>query len=407
MSKAVNKAQLFATLPPPWPEDMCPQIRAAVASQPSHKLIVLDDDPTGTQTVHDVPVLTVWDVDTLRGVSTGTVFYILTNSRSLPADAAGELNREIARHLREAVWRNEGFTSEPDHSRQLCCHAFTLISRSDSTLRGHYPLETDVLTEELGPFDATILIPYFEAGGRYTIGDVHYVAEGDVLVPAAETPFARDPASATGRQSSGLRRKTAGRSRPRMSSRSRSRNCCAGRRMANAPRFMKLLRLQHSATAIVNACASADLEFFAVGRYGQRRQVLDTSFIPPRSLWPSASDWSRARGRRSEGECPELDGWKAALRAPVGRSHRGRFLRPQDHCTGGRFVGESSWCGGSIRGGHSEHGAQNGGVVAGISQPTSAGNGGMWLSSPVAYHHEADAGGSLDIARRFPTPSLK
>jgi uncharacterized protein YgbK (DUF1537 family) len=70
-------------------------------------------------------------------------------------------------------------------------------------LRGHYPLETDVLAEELGPFAATILIPYFEAGGRYTVGDVHYVAEGDALVPAAETPFARD--AAFGYRSSNLR----------------------------------------------------------------------------------------------------------------------------------------------------------------------------------------------------------
>ena len=205
MSGAVNKAQLFDTLPPPWPEDLRPQIRAEVASQPNHKLVVLDDDPTGTQTVNDVPVLTVWDVETLRAefAQPGPCFYVLTNSRSLPSDAARELNREIARHLREAVWRNEGFASEPAHARQLCSRAFTLISRSDSTLRGHYPLETDVLAEELGPFDATILIPYFEAGGRYTIGDNHYVAEGESLVPAAETPFARD--AAFGYRSSHLR----------------------------------------------------------------------------------------------------------------------------------------------------------------------------------------------------------
>ena len=89
---------------------------------------MLDDDPTGTQTVHDVPVLTVWDVDTLRAefAQPGPCFYILTNSRSLPADAAGKLNREIARNLREAVWRTSGFHERAEHSRQLCCRAFTL-----------------------------------------------------------------------------------------------------------------------------------------------------------------------------------------------------------------------------------------------------------------------------------------
>jgi uncharacterized protein YgbK (DUF1537 family) len=257
-------------LPAPWPEDLRPQIRAAVASQPGHKLVVLDDDPTGTQTVHDVPVLTVWDVDTLRAelAQPGSCFYLLTNSRSLPADAAANLNREVAGNLREAVWRNAGFTSEPVHARQLCCGAFTLISRSDSTLRGHYPLETDVLTEELGPFDATILIPYFEAGGRYTVGDVHYVAEGDVLVPAAETPFARD--AAFGYRSSNLRdyveEKTAGRVKAGHVV-SFSVSELRTRAETHEPTrhvLIKLLGLQQGATAIVNACAPADLEFFAI-----------------------------------------------------------------------------------------------------------------------------------------------
>jgi uncharacterized protein YgbK (DUF1537 family) len=70
-----------------------------------------------------------------------------------------------------------------------------VISRGDSTLRGHYPAETDALAEGLGtPVDATLLIPAFISGGRYTIGNVHYAAEGTGLVPAARTPFARDPA---------------------------------------------------------------------------------------------------------------------------------------------------------------------------------------------------------------------
>jgi uncharacterized protein YgbK (DUF1537 family) len=257
-------------LPAPWPQDLHPQIRALIAAQPAHKLVVLDDDPTGTQTVHNVPVLTVWDVDTLRAelAQPGPCFYILTNSRSLPADAAANLNREVAGNLREAVWRNAGWMNEPDHARQLCGSAFSLISRSDSTLRGHYPLETDVLGEELGPFEATILIPYFEAGGRYTVGDVHYVAEGDALVPAAETPFARD--AVFGYRSSNLRdyveEKTAGRVKAAnvvsfSVSELRTR---ADTQEPTRHVFNKLLGLQHGATAIVNACAPADLELFAL-----------------------------------------------------------------------------------------------------------------------------------------------
>jgi len=80
MTGRVRKAELFATLPPPWPENLRPQIRAALAARPDHKLVVLDDDPTGTQTVYDVPVLTTWEVDTLRTEFNGPqpCFYILT-----------------------------------------------------------------------------------------------------------------------------------------------------------------------------------------------------------------------------------------------------------------------------------------------------------------------------------------
>lgn len=141
-------------------------------------LIVLDDDPTGTQTVYDVPVLTSWSVEGLRREfeAGGRCVFLLTNTRAMPAAGAAELNREIARNLKEAAGGRP----------------FTVVSRSDSTLRGHFPLETDVLAEELGPFRATILIPFFEAGGRVTIDDVHYVREGGELVPVAETPFAKD-----------------------------------------------------------------------------------------------------------------------------------------------------------------------------------------------------------------------
>lgn len=143
-------------------------------------LVVLDDDPTGTQTVHDVPVLTGWTVDALAQEfrQDGACFYILTNSRALKPARAASLNREIAGNLKAAA------TGRP----------FVVCSRSDSTLRGHFPLETDILNEELGPFDATFLVPFFAAGGRLTIDDIHYVKEGDRLIPAAETPFARDPA---------------------------------------------------------------------------------------------------------------------------------------------------------------------------------------------------------------------
>ena len=176
----LSRAATFSALPAPWPREVMSEIRATIATAPKHRLVVLDDDPTGTQTVHGIGIVTQWDAPTLRAefLQSEVGFYILTNSRSLRGPAARELNLEIARNLKAAA-------AEVGMS-------FTLASRSDSTLRGHFPLETDALAEVCGPIDLTILSPYFEAGGRYTIDDVHYVAEGDALIPAAETPFARD-----------------------------------------------------------------------------------------------------------------------------------------------------------------------------------------------------------------------
>jgi uncharacterized protein YgbK (DUF1537 family) len=150
------------------------------------KVVVLDDDPTGTQTVHGLPVLTQWTVKALAEAwdEAKTTFYVLTNSRRYPPDEAAAMNREIASNL-AVVARARG--ADP-----------VVVSRSDSTLRGHYPAEVDALREtlekELGFFyDGVIIIPFFLEGGRLTIGDVHWVREGSWLTPAAQTEFARDP----------------------------------------------------------------------------------------------------------------------------------------------------------------------------------------------------------------------
>ncbi len=174
--------QTLAALPPAWPDDLLPAIRQHLRDA-KRKLVVLDDDPTGTQTVHDIAVLTEWSVDSLAAElqRDAPAFYLLTNSRSLPLAEAQALNREIARHLVAA--------------RAQAGVDFTVVSRSDSTLRGHFPGETDALLDALGEaVDATLIIPFFLEGGRYTMDGVHYVAEGDTLLPAAQTPFAQDAA---------------------------------------------------------------------------------------------------------------------------------------------------------------------------------------------------------------------
>jgi uncharacterized protein YgbK (DUF1537 family) len=181
----VSRAELFARLPPLWPDET---LRRQIARYNQHHrrcVVALDDDPTGTQTVHDIWVLTRWEVSDLRlALADGEpALYILTNSRSMPLAEAQQLNREVAANLMQAA-RAEG--------RQI-----SVVSRSDSTLRGHFPGEVDALSEALSQaqgadFDGICLIPFFPEGGRYTIGDIHWVQEGERLIPAAQTPYASD-----------------------------------------------------------------------------------------------------------------------------------------------------------------------------------------------------------------------
>lgn len=149
------------------------------------KVIVLDDDPTGVQTVHDIWVFTKWTEDVLeKGFrSEERLFYILTNSRAMTEQETRILHKEIGENIEKVSER----TGIP----------YILISRSDSTLRGHYPLETETLRKTIESrgrikFHGEILCPFFQEGGRFTIDDIHYVQMGDRLVPAAETEFARD-----------------------------------------------------------------------------------------------------------------------------------------------------------------------------------------------------------------------
>ncbi|MDF5732423.1 MAG: four-carbon acid sugar kinase family protein [Rhizonema sp. PD38] len=145
------------------------------------KIIVLDDDPTGSQTVHSCLLLMRWDVDTLRlGLQDESpIFFVLTNTRALPPDLAASVTREVCHNLKVALEAEK-------------VDDFLVVSRSDSTLRGHYPIETDVIAQELGPFDAHFLVPAFFEGGRVSRDSIHYLILDNVSTPVHETEFARD-----------------------------------------------------------------------------------------------------------------------------------------------------------------------------------------------------------------------
>ena len=157
----------------------------AVRSTFTHKIVVLDDDPTGVQTVHDVSVYTDWDEDTIeQGFrEEGQIFFILTNSRALTSKETEKVHQDIAQRVEKISTK----LGKP----------YLIISRGDSTLRGHYPLETEVLRStieenSLVKVDGEVILPFFKEGGRLTIENTHLVLQEDVLVPAGETEFARD-----------------------------------------------------------------------------------------------------------------------------------------------------------------------------------------------------------------------
>ncbi len=182
-SYSVIPAETLEQLPPHRGE-IRTRLSAALDSL-DRKIVVLDDDPTGVQTVNNVYVYTSWDRETLLNAfqAPEKMFFVLTNSRGLTAPESEMQHREIAENL-AAVSAETG-------------KKFILLSRGDSTLRGHWPMETEVLRETLERgnhtrFDGEVIYPFFREGGRYTLNDIHYVLQGEQLVPAGQTEFAKD-----------------------------------------------------------------------------------------------------------------------------------------------------------------------------------------------------------------------
>jgi uncharacterized protein YgbK (DUF1537 family) len=212
------------------------------------KIIVLDDDPTGSQTVHSCLLLMHWDVDTLRtGLQDDSpIFFVLTNTRSLTPESAASVTTEVCQNLKIAL-NAEGIDD------------FLIVSRSDSTLRGHYPIETDAIAQELGPFDAHFLVPAFFEGGRITRDSVHYLMIAGVPTPVHETEFARD--SVFTYHHSYLPKYVEEKTQGRISAEAVERFLLADIRAGSLER---LLKLSGNQCAVVDGETQADLNRFAV-----------------------------------------------------------------------------------------------------------------------------------------------
>ena len=179
----VLKSELFDKIPGVDEKKFGDELKAALKTFPK-KIVVLDDDPTGVQTVNGISVYTDWTEESIAAgfAEKNSMFFILTNSRAFSEEKTRAEHKKIAERVCAAAKK---FGKD-----------FMIVSRCDSTLRGHYPLETQTLRETLEAhgkkIDGEVLMPFFKEGGRFTIGDVHYVQEGDYLVPAGETEFAKD-----------------------------------------------------------------------------------------------------------------------------------------------------------------------------------------------------------------------
>ena len=176
---------ISAQLPPPRIEPDARQRIRRAQTEANRRIAVLDDDPTGSQTVHDVAVVTVFEPDEIAAglEAPGSTCFVLTNTRSLSEVDAVALNTRLGRMLFDLADRLNA--------------PIDVVSRSDSTLRGHVIAEVAALDavrrEMIGHgYDGVLLVPAFFEAGRFTAGDVHWAKVDGEPRPVGETEFARD-----------------------------------------------------------------------------------------------------------------------------------------------------------------------------------------------------------------------
>jgi uncharacterized protein YgbK (DUF1537 family) len=253
---SIELEELRASLAPVWPDDGLGAAIAEYVHRENLCVVALDDDPTGTQTMHDIWVVTDWRFESFRDAlaDNEASMYILTNSRSLPLAEAQALNRQIAKELVRAA--------------RAVNRKLIIVSRSDSTLRGHYPGEVDALAEGLldaglPPFDGICLVPCFFEGGRYTANDIHYVLEGTRLIPAAQTPYASD--AVFGYAHSYLPDWVEEKTRGRVKAGQVTSISLEMIRRGGPDAVAEHLQTVHQGVVVVNAMEYRDLQVFAVG----------------------------------------------------------------------------------------------------------------------------------------------
>lgn len=260
---------------------------------------VLDDDPTGSQTVHGVTLVTALEADEYASAlaAPGATCFVLTNSRSLTRERAAQVTEEVAADLLAV---GTGLGGPVD-----------LVSRSDSTLRGHVVEEVDALCRAHqrltgSSVDGVLFVPAFFEAGRFTSGDVHYATVGGAPTPVSSTEFARD--SSFGYSTSDLRGFLVERSGGRIAAADVRSIGLADIRRGGPGRVAEILAsLSGGAYVVVNATEDADLDVVVLGLIEARRRgrtfvhrtgpsfVRALAGIDPRAPLTPADIWPEGR----------------------------------------------------------------------------------------------------------------
>lgn len=180
-----TKEELLAGLPEPLP--LTPQDVLTERGPDARQLVVIDDHPSGSQSMADIPVLTAWSEDQVEWAlaQAAPAVYVVTNTRALSPAAAEDRYVEVITAFLEGAER---------------LHTdVRFVLRSDSSLRGHYPLDVDILSNALEStlsrvVDGVVMVPAFPEAGRITVHGVHHVAEhAGSYVPVGQTRYAQEP----------------------------------------------------------------------------------------------------------------------------------------------------------------------------------------------------------------------
>ena len=152
-------------------------VRHVAGSAGNRPVVVLDDDPTGAQTLAGVRVLLSWDAARVREALSGRrAVHLITNVRALPPEQALETTTQAAR---------TAVAGAPDA---------LVILRGDSTLRGHLREEVLALAAVVAPgrLPPLLLVPALPSAGRVTIAGVHLLERDGRRIPLHETEYASD-----------------------------------------------------------------------------------------------------------------------------------------------------------------------------------------------------------------------